>query len=603
MTTVSQLAASDSLVRSDGATRNYSGLTYLGMNSSPQSRYSFLYFNRPFPLGATIVSATLNLHDFRAATGGARTLTVARVAASYQASKITWSNKPDVTGTSTTLTQGDSTVDGRLWAIDVTPQMQSVSDGAAWYGFRVTSSIATHFSVHSRDSSVFQPTLDIVWSDAPDAPSVLAPSNGRAVSVARPTLRFDFTDVSGDTSMQGFELQMNPSNVWTAPSVTTGVVASNAPEWLVNFDVLAAAVWWWRVRVKDGAGIWSAWSAGVSFTRTAKPAVTITNPAASPNNFVSEASPPFSWTATGQVAYQLFVTDPVDTATVLWTSGKVTSADTAVSLPIRKPAVISPGGSYNLTVRIWDNVARESTPGDPVYTDASRVFTFNLSATVAPVTVFTVTGAAPRPDAVLGWMRTTAPDSFTILRDGKVIDTGIEPVDLLVSGTTYAYTDLTASPRTPHTWSVVCVVNGISSASNPTDTETLLPEGIWLSKLDGTSAICITGVDGAFTIEASEDSSVHYPLGASNGVLITQAVHGRIGSVSGFLKGAQAGLETVTLATWVAAFEALRTPRGQTLSLTLTDTQMNVFIHNTLKEPGVEFHGDAPVSFDYSELL
>lgn len=597
------VASSDALVRQNTPTQNWASRTYL-IAGEPVGNffYSFVYFNRPFPLGATIVSAKLVLRQKGAATGGTRTVTVRRAAAAYSESKLTYSNQPGVTGATATLALGNSATDGRPWEIDVTALMQEVADGAAWYGFRVGADLTTTINFYSREASVNQPTLEIEWADSPNKPVVLAPSNGRAVSIARPTLRFDFTDVSGDTSMSGYQLQMNEdADDPSSPDYDSGTIAANIPEHLVTFDIATAENWHWRVRTKDGAGLWSDWSAWTTFTRTAKPTVTITSPAASPNDFVTEGTPPFSWTATGQVAYQLFVTDPADATEVLWASGKVSSTDNSVSLPDLSTPVLSPDGSYKLVVRVWDSVARESTPGDPVYTDASRNFTFNLDDTVDPVSSFTVTADSPRHTATLGWTRATAPDSYTILRDGVAVATNLDAADLLVSGTTYAYVDATASPRgNGHEWSVIAVVDGVSSDDNPTDTAILEPLGVWLSKVDGSDAICLWNSDLS-RVDASESSAVHEPLGADNPVLITQARRGRAGQVDGVLYE-RADLPE-TMSDWLAAWEALRTPPGQTLVLVSMDSTLKVFIYNTLRVPADEFVESVPISFNFRELI
>ena len=610
MAAVTQLCASDAQVRQDNPTKNYAGLTYLSTNNGTGvHRRAYLYFNRAAPLGSTIVSATLRLYEYKAATGGSRTLSARRLAAGFKESTITFNNAPgSISGDVYSAAQGNGGGLGRVWEIDVTTLMQLVSDGGDWYGFRIESDNTTDHFLCSSEHALFPPQLVIEWSDAPVQPRILAPSNGRAVSIARPTLRFDFTDVAGDTSMAAYQLQMNlGAEDAVSPDYDSGVIAANIPEHLVTFDVTAAQVWYWRVKVEDGAGLWSAWSDWVSFTRTAKTAVTITNPAVAPNDFVTEATPPFSWTATGQVAYQLFITDPADLTEVLWTSGKVTSTDNSVSLPALATPILAPGGSYTVLVRIWDSVARESTPGDPVYIDASRNFTFELDNTVDPVTSFTATAAAGRPEVTLGWQRATAPDSFTILRrltgatDWTVLAAALDAADYLVSGTTYAYLVLTVPPRTEYEYAVIAVVNGVSSDDNPTDTATTEPLGVWLSDVDGTHSLSIANPD-AVSFDASENSAVHKPLGATNPILITQSVFGREGKVSGFLTEGVGS----TLPEAVAEWETLTTPerRGETMLLTLSDTSMRVFIYNVVRGAlDDEFVDKIPVRFDYCELI
>lgn len=603
MTTVLQNPTSDSYVVEASPAYNNGSSRYLTVTGpgSSTTRYAYVYFNRPFPLGVTVQSAILRLYQHSAATGGARVLSAKRVASSWKESKITWANKPSTGGSSSSsASQGNGGADGRVWEIDITTLLQEISDGAAWYGLRIASDNTTLLSLFSSEADDFQPQIEIEWSDAPEAPETLSPSNGRAVSIARPTLRFDFTDVSGDLTMQAYQVQINSSDSWSSPLIDTGTVASSLPEHTLTADTPASTLRYWRVRVQDGAGLWSDWSEAASFTRTAKPTVAINSPS---GGTVTEGTPPVLWTVTGtQTAYQVFLTDPVDTSIVLWTSGKVTSADNSLTIPDRTPPLLTPGASYGLTLRIWDDVVRESTPGDPVYTDTSTTFTFNLSATVAAVTSLAVVVAKGSPNATLTWNSSTAPDSFTILLDGAAEAVNVNPADVFVSGTSYAYPLRAVKPRTAHVASVLRVVNGVTSASNPTVSVTTEPEGAWLSTVDGLHAIRIGGQDPV-SFDASELSTIRKPLGATNPVIITQAVYGREGGVAGDLErvGSQ------TLADAVAEWEAITNrelyARGTPMILTAVDTAMRVFIYNPVRSHRAEFVDKVPISFSYCELL
>lgn len=598
MTTVLQLATSDAYVRQDLPSSKNPEATRLTVASGGSSRYAYLYFNRPFPLGVTVLSATLRLFQQGVAAGGSRILTAQRVGAKWTESTLAWSNKPAATGaTAASAAQGNGGTDGRVWEIDVTTLMQTVADGAAWYGLRVTADVSTVLYLFSSEADDFNPQLEIEWSDAPDVPSVLSPSNGRAVSIARPTLRFDFTDNSGDTTMQAYQVQINTSTDFTTPLIDTGTVASNLPEHTLTTDTPASTVRYWRVRVQDGAGLWSDWSEVQSFTRTAKPTVTIDSPA----GFMSEATPPILWTVTGQTAYQVFITDPVDTATVLWTSGKVTSTDDSVTVPAS--AGLAPGGEYGLTVRIWDAVDRESTPGDPIYTDESTTFTFDLTSGVAPVTALVVTTADGSPDATVTWTSATAPDSYTIVLDGETYEATVDPADVLVSGTSYSYLLVGAAPRTAHTLSVLRVVNGETSDDNLEESFETAPEGLWISTLDGLHKVSLANEQGSdrspVTFSASELSVVRKPLGATNPVLITQAVFGADGAASGTLKpvGSES-LETV-LATWETMTNGVLYPRGTPLSFVISNKAFRAVPYNIVASEQDEFGNWSPVQFDF----
>src|SRR5690554_479608 len=90
--------------------KNYSSQATIRVGTSPQI-ISYLYFNRPFPLGATVTAARLEVTQSQANTG-TRQLDVRRVNASWQNSKVTHNNRPNVTGANSSVSIG-SGVRGR----------------------------------------------------------------------------------------------------------------------------------------------------------------------------------------------------------------------------------------------------------------------------------------------------------------------------------------------------------------------------------------------------------------------------------------------------------------------------------------------------------
>jgi len=304
----------------------------------------------------------------------------------------------------------------------------------------------------------------------------------------------------------------------------------------------------WRVRTQDAAGLWSGWSDPATFTRTAQPTLTLTNPAVSPNNFVSAFTPPITWTQTGtQSAWQIQIALDSDPNHPLHDTGKITGTATlAYTLPAGVLKV--QGATYRVTLRIWDNVSREATPGDPTYVEVARAFFFNLSGTVATVTSLTAApDAAGLPAVVLTWNRSTAPDSFTITRDGVRVD-NVLPGAVFVSGTQYRYTDQGLAPNLSHTWSVQAVVNGVTSASNPTAVaQTRGSTAVWLSSPELGLLVPVV-ITGQASYDMPETAAVYYPVGPFAAVRISQARRGLEGTISGRIT-TYAGTAS---STWVA---------------------------------------------------
>jgi hypothetical protein len=541
--------------------------------------YSYIYFSRPFPLGATITSAVLHLRQV-ATVAGTRSVTAKRTLQQWNVARLTYGNQPTVSAAVATVSKTASPA-STVWDLDITTMMQQVSDGASWYGLRIETTDTTPLLFWSAQAPSLKPTLDVTWTDAPEAPSTLTPSSGSVVSLAQPLVRFDFTDHVGNTALQAVQVQSNASNVWTAPTFDSGTVVSSVPQLdlaTTAFPALAdGASTWWRVRVQDAAGVWSPWSLGAQITRSTKGTLTITIPAASPNNFVSEATPPISWTFTGrtQTAHLVYINNAA--GATIFTSGKLTSNATTLTLA---KGLIHDGQTYTVGVRIWDQVTTREAAGDPIYTQATRAFTYNLSATVAPVTSLTSTDLTPVPALQLDWTRTTAPDSYTIVRDGRVIASDLVPSDLLVSGTSYRYVDNGADPKVSHTWSVRSVVNGVTSSSNPTATKTLSPVGIWLKNPTTGVAVQLVGsANGTWT--SGEDAAIYTPVGGTRVVRVTQALRGFEGSIEGELLS----FGTTNVQTSIDNMYALKENPGARLWLTFSEMTIPVIIGNVNLAP------------------
>lgn len=531
--------AVDAAVAENAPNSNFGLAAISGLRAAGtgQECLTYIYFGRPFPLGATILSATLRVYNTTAAAwAGTQTITLQRISATWSANRITYNNRPGVFAGTAALAKTNPVVNTE-WAIDVKTLMQSVSDGGPWYGFRLSvTGTGTKYIYSAQGFALYRPRLEIHWSDAPQPPEVLRPDGNRAVSLAKPVLRFDFTDVSGNTQMAACQVQINATDVWTSPSFDSGEVATSVPELDLNttaYGGLAdAASTFWRVRVKDGVGLWSAWSVGAQFQRQTHGTLTLNNPAAPPNNFVYESTPPIDWSFTVRVQkhYQVILSSASNTSNVFWDSGKITGATTVVTVPFY--ALRNVDGVYNVRVRVWDTLARETTPNDFTYVEVSRDVTFSTDPTVGAVTSLVATPQSDYPWMLLTWNRTSQPDKYEITRDSKPIinDDG---ADFFVSGTSYQHLDRFADPRVDHTWRVYAVVNGKRDDVGPSVVSKTYAKSTILSFSDGTEPVMFLNPNT--TPELTEISEVHEVLAEVPPVLITQSLRGYAGSVSGVL--------------------------------------------------------------------
>lgn len=767
--------ATDSYVSEKYPAKNYSNVNrmYLADNSAADTRYGYIYFGIPSGMAkTTIISAKLRLYSGQG-FGGAVTLSIHRLSQKFTGTKVNWNTKPATTGSAISLTKTSAPLN-TMWEFDVTAVMQQIANGAPWYGFRISATNSTAKWLHSAQAAAaYRPVLEIQWSDAPDAPETMIPDNGEVVSLEKPTLQWDFTDPSGDQTMQAYQLRVfqseadalvapagqNPvaditafsdvpqanlaelvtdggtvdamvngaadtgidgylaysnstiahetvvtrtgagavkltvtatgqalvlgaytagnripiaegqtvsaSSYVRAGSANQGVqlflfwydvnmsllpgqvggtaeavptngweqitVAGQAPAaaayvavgWYTGYHaagsvmyiddtvvmkpgasgwpvVVDGATRWWRVRVQDGAGLWSNWSDVASWRRRTKGTVTITNPAAAPNNFVTDNTPPFSWTFAGrtQRAFEVLIATPERPAVYLWRSGITTTTENDVTPPVG--VITENGKTYRVIVRIYDTENRRATPGDDVFVEVFRDFTYNLDNTVDPVSNFAGVISAYRPEITLTWDRATAPDYFVIYRDGKVI-AEVEPADLFISGTSYRYLDGQASPRKNHTWSVACKVNGKVSSNNPSTSGVIKPVTTVLSETDNSRMIFLLNPD--VDAARAEESEIHYILGKDAApVLITQSHRGYEGKVAGILGDDAVPGETA--AGQLANLEYFKDNPGMVLKLIWIDKVMQVVIRSVTDTPisYPDGHVDYLVSFEFFQV-
>lgn len=592
----------DTYVKQNRPSDKHAGSDMLEFSSiASNGRYAYISFARPFPKGVTILSAKLRFTQ-RFAESGTFTVDLKKVTQAWTSTKMTWSNKPSVTSTDTKSLTKASPAQYTVWEFDVTTHMQAVADGAAWYGWRLeTSDTGAYRQFFSANASVsgrsVKPTLEVVYIEKPSKPTQLSPAGGRVTALAKPVLRFDFTDAQGSTTMQAFQVQMNATNSFTSPAFDTGTYLASVPQLDLSTTAFAgladAETIYWRVRVQDDSGLWSSWSDATSFTRRVKPTLTIDNP---PANEIDEPTPPILWSLTGgtQTAWQVIVKDAA--GNWLHSSGKTTGTDTDYTIPAGVIRWFGLGNEYTIEVRVWDTYQRESTPGDTAYISASREVTYVFDPTTDPVTSLVAQLQLPKPVVKLTWNRSLAPDSFVVTRDGEIIKAYLEPGDAFVSGTSYQFIDYEASPGRAHEYTVKAVVNGKTSDSNPTVTITPESVGIWL--MDPAEDIYVQLLDadeGSWSM--GEEAAVFSPLGGTKSVRVTQALRGYEGSLTGRIMEHPQSLGTVQ--EQEEDIWKLKSRPGRTYTLALSDISMKVVIGNVVVAPLPNRETIKKVSFEF----
>lgn len=504
------------------------------------AKRGFLYFNKPFDYGQSLTS--LKLHIYSEALTGTRTVSLDMVAAPGFTDKgipgATWNNQPSVSGATVQVTQA-AAADKTEWIFDITARSQTISDaGKGWLGFRLTIDNDALSKFYSSYALTNQPWLEYVVSDAPEQPTLLIPDGG-VVSLQKTWVRCDFTDLAGDQTMRAIQVQLDAANNFVSGiDFDSGTVLTDAPQLDLSRSDMPGGVWagltagssiYWRTRVQDGSTKWSDWSDPAFFTRQNKTTPVITNPPVS--GLVTEFTPPITWTFGGtQTGFRVIIERVSSVAAlpdiVVHDSEYVSG--TALSYTLPEGVLTEDGQTYRLTLRVHDQYDRENLPGDPPFASATRTFTVTTGATT-PVSALAVAAQTiygePSPFAKLTWTRATAPDSFTIKRGGKVIAADVDPSTVLVSGTSYAFTDYGAVANQSHTWKVQANVNGINSTDAQVITSLVECPGVWLYDNDLNFVILISGVDpGGW--EMPENSAEHMVVNANRPIRVTAGQYG-----------------------------------------------------------------------------
>lgn len=523
MTTKTVVNATDTYVSSASPSKRFSRVSYLEVSATS---YGYVYFSLPFARGATIVSAKLTLTSY-SATAATRTYRVGRVASKQNYSTMSWDNKPAMAPPYATATSSTAN-GGQKWVFDVATQLQAVSDGAFWWGFRIDTTSTAPFRFDSSQSPYAdrRPVLVVEWADEPDQPSDLAPSGGLAVSTAKPVLRFTYGDFGGNTELSAVQVQVSTTSTFSSIAWDSGVQPATVPEFDLaasTFPGFTSAAAWWRVRVQDGAGLWSVWSEGAAVRYVERGLVTITQPTGS---VIMDPTPPVSWTFTGaQSAYRIVVFRGDKVREPVWDSGRRASASQATFVP---EGILRDDKTYTITVMVWDDVERASVPGAPAYRQQSKTVWFDDDLATPRPTAVTATQRGQSPLIDIEWTVADQPDAFQLSRDGVILGQ-FEPSEVRVAGQKYIFTDTSAPPLVPVRYDVRCVVAGKRSVGMSTMLHHKVP-GVWLTTYAET--VCLSGQEmGSPTL--GERSTVHEV--GERVVVITDALRGHEGDWAGEL--------------------------------------------------------------------
>lgn len=489
------MQAHDTFVSASDPLRNYyeSPLLALRKWDDPAgAQYAFVKFARPFPLGAKITRAVLAF-ETSAMGSGSHTLNLARISDPLLYQRVNYNNRPGILASSQqSQTKKGALPAGQRWEFDVLADMQAVSAGAEWWGWRITTTDEERRWIYAQESpysSVEPPTLLVEWADNPARPLNLSPNDG-AVGTGKPALSFDYIDVSGSTTLRKARIQINHgSPTFSSPTWDSGE--------LDEFDsvvYLSGTTYpgtpegedaYWRIKVMDGDGLWSEWSSAATY-RYVRPPVTELTSIDPDEPRWWDSTPDISWTLAGenQIAYRITVARTVNPSRILWDSGLVESSETSASIP---PGVLRwDDVQYRLIVRLWGDTDRAWAANFLPYSVLKDDVLLDEDMSKTPVSNVEVAQVGRLPRTRITWERTATADVYEIVRqrlpDGeKTIIDRILHADAIQPDGTYAYEDRGAPPRTPVRYIVRAVTNGRRSGGIPTDSFSYAVEAVWLT--------------------------------------------------------------------------------------------------------------------------
>ena len=100
-------------------------------------------------------------------------------------------------------------------------------------------------------------SVNITYNLLPEMPVLEAPLNGQWTNSSRPT--FSWTPIDNDSTIAGFELQMDDSLLFDSVDHSSGQVVSTELSYQPTASI-ADGIWYWRVRTLDSDGDWGPFS-------------------------------------------------------------------------------------------------------------------------------------------------------------------------------------------------------------------------------------------------------------------------------------------------------------------------------------------------------
>lgn len=581
----------DTYISSARKNQDYAQTPTLRVSSGAAKVYTHLAL--PGVTGRTVESAPLSFPV--KGSWAAQTLTVTPIAEEWSPRETTWNRQPALRTAQAITVDVPAKTDQQRVTVDVAAHVQAVANGAAHWGWCITTSSGADNRIYGFDSTLPDGSwsLAIDYADAPEAPTDLSP-NGGDVGIV-PVLMHDFNDYGGEsTDLASVRAQVNTAatevGAWDSGHVPATVPGFNLATSAWPTVPVAGTRYYWRVFVKDGAGVESDPSDWASFVYQPKPAFVVDNPS---GGVVFDPSPTIAGhLASGEVlAWRIRVTAGTNRSKELYDSGKkpgTGSAELAFTLPFKdddKRRILKDAGAYSLNIRIWENDNREATPGDPTYIETWVDFTMDDDATPAPPsdTWAVQVGHTPRVRFTWMWLGSAAVvEGWVIRRDGQVI-ARLEPDEVTVgAGGAYSWVDSTAVPFVSHTYEAKIITGGKQSRPSPPAEITPVASGVWLLSDDTEVEIDGKQVAG---FRKTDRRATYQPLNSPYDVDIVNA----LGTLSAPFEGTISTRDGRDVMADKALLEDLGERPSQVVQLVYGTRSVPVRLRHVSVDPGEDF--------------
>lgn len=481
----------DAWVEKDLPAANHGQLAFLSVNGdATHTRYTYVFFQPPFPLdGEAVVSLAL-LHFFiYGAWTGSQNLTFERILEPWDENSVKWDNAPAVDATHAVVFNITGGASGDHKQVNIAPIMADVAAGAPFYGLRIKSSGTSNRAIVSAENGTetLRPYAELEWTVDSDEPIGLAPGGALAVSTNKPELSWmwGYADVQDDEVLQAYSyIQIDDDPAFPSPEYDSGWQPNTLTSWALADTAYAGvpegATRYWRIKVRDSAGNETEWSDPAEFVYVPAGDLTLNYPPDDPDPVVNETTPDIDITLTDAaqesaelVLLQVDEQDPDESDDVepadpdedpepddvfdddaegidgleanptegdpvleqpppleLWRFPKSLTGDSVFTIPEN---LIDSAGVYQIAVRNWDAEPRDGISGDPGYLEVVRQFRYERpSSSIVPVTDLEVSKRGPMVELTWTYPEGEVLNYFSLRINGREYKQRIEVQDVRV---------------------------------------------------------------------------------------------------------------------------------------------------------------------------